>query len=216
MLTETHEKEIAQIYSEYQNEIKPLVYYIERRYRKFPISLLNGIRDVFDHISRCYRDDVDSNYIDENIMKAKNHFTRIKLDAYKYVYDTKQHDFAKWKRKYNKYDLQNINDGEFWEYVLESGDEADKLFNEAKEQEAIDVNASYELFYQASQKIDDIFQTIKDKRQYIIKAQWKYRKITITNQVIGFIVGILGSIAATFLLKVDLTKIILWLHNLNK
>lgn len=67
-------------------------------------------------------------------------------------------------RKYNKYDLQNINDGEFWEYVLESEDEADKLFNEAKEQEAIDVNASYELFYQASQKIDDIFQTIKDKR----------------------------------------------------
>ena len=64
--------------------------------------------------------------------------------------------------------------------------------------------------------IDDIFQKIKDKRQYIIKAQWKYRKITITNQVIGFIAGILGSIAATFLLKVDLTKIILWLHNLNK
>ena len=29
---------------------------------------------------------------------------------------------------------ENINDGEFWEYVLESEDEADKLFNEAKEQ----------------------------------------------------------------------------------
>ena len=99
MLSETQEIEIQEIYQDYQNDIKPLVYYIERRFRKFPLSLLNEIRDVFDHISRCYKTDVGEEYINDNIAKAKNHFDRVKLDSYKYVNDVKRKDFTRWKRK---------------------------------------------------------------------------------------------------------------------
>ena len=61
----------------------------------FPKGLLKEFRDVFDHISRCYEEDAERQYIEENIQKAENHFNRIKLDAYKYVSDYKKREFAR-------------------------------------------------------------------------------------------------------------------------
>ena len=105
MLTDEQEGRIRSLYTGYQNDIKPLTFYVERKYHKFPKGLLKEFRDVFDHISRCYEEDAERQYIEENIQKAENHFNRIKLDAYKYVSDYKKREFVRWKKKYAKYDL---------------------------------------------------------------------------------------------------------------
>lgn len=73
MLNEKQENDIKKLYNEYQIEIKPLTFYVERKYHKFPKSSLKEFRDVFDHISRCYEKNVSEEYINENINKAKNH-----------------------------------------------------------------------------------------------------------------------------------------------
>lgn len=203
----TQETKIKEIYLDYQENIKPLIYYIERKFHKFPLSLLNEIRDVFDHISRCYDPDAEQSYIDENIRKAENHFTRIKLDAYKYVNDAKRRDFIRWKKKYNKYDLQNINDGDFWKHILDLEDEAECIFAEAKKMESKDVEKSYGLFYQSAEKYKEIDNLINEKRQFIVKAKFKYRRITILNHAIGFLVGVASSIIAS-IFYTDLAEII--------
>ena len=196
MLTKTQENVICEIYQDYQEDIKPLVYYIERKFHKFPLSLLNEIRDVFDHISRCYIPDAKPEYINTNLSQAKNHFTRVKLDAYKYVNDSKRRDFTKWKWKYNKYDLQSINDGEFWAAILNLEDEAESLFSRAKDEETKNVEQSYHLFYESAEKYNKINDLIREKRNYIAKAKFKYRRETIINQAVGFVIGVIGSIIA--------------------
>lgn len=205
MLNQTQEKEIEKIFQEYQNDIKPLVYYIERKYHKFPLSLLNEIRDVFDHLSRCYCTNTDienfneKDYIDKNIEKAQNHFTRIKLDAYKYINDFKARDFKRWKRKYNKYDLQNINDGEFWKEILDLEYESEKLFVLARKMESIDIENAYDLFYQSTEKYEKIEELISNKQKLIVKAKFKYRRVTLFNNIVTFIIGIITGVLASII-----------------
>ncbi len=90
MLTKEQEKRINLLYVEYQKDIKTLIFYVERKFHRFPKGLLKEFRDVFDHISRCYEENATEQYKEENIQKAENHFNRIKLDTYKYVSDYKK------------------------------------------------------------------------------------------------------------------------------
>lgn len=71
MLTKVQEERIKSLYIEYQEDIKPLTFYVERKYHKFPKALLKEFRDVFDHISRCYENDASEQYIEDNIKKRK-------------------------------------------------------------------------------------------------------------------------------------------------
>ena len=196
MLTEEQKKHIESLYIEYQEDIKPLTFYVERKYHKFPKSLLKEFRDVFDHISRCYEQSATEQYKNDNIKKAENHFDRIKLDTYKYVSDYKKREFTKWKKKYNKYDLQNINDGEFWRKILDLEDEAEKIFSNARNIESKSVAEACKLIQESAIKYDIITDLINDKRIYIIKAKFKYKKVTFLNWLIGFSVGIIASIIA--------------------
>lgn len=202
MLTEKQEKQINLLYVEYQNDIKPLTFYVERKFHRFPKGLLKEFRDVFDHVSRCYEEDATEQYKDENIQKAENHFNRIKLDTYKYVSDYKKREFVRWKKKYSKYDLQNINDGNFWETILDLEDEGERIFSEARSMESKNIAKSCEMLQESTIKYDKIFKLIDDKRKLILKAKFKYRRVTLVNGIIGFLIGVVASIAATYLWEI--------------
>ncbi len=68
MLTDKQEKRINSLYVEYQNDIKPLTLYVERKFHRFPKGVLKEFRDVFDHVSRCYEKDATEQYKEENIL----------------------------------------------------------------------------------------------------------------------------------------------------
>lgn len=89
-----------------------------------------------------------------NIKKAENHFDRIKLDTYKYVSDYKKREFSRWKKKYSKYDLQNINDGEFWKKVLDLEDEGERIFASARNIEAKDNAKACDMIQESTMKYE--------------------------------------------------------------
>ena len=202
MLTKEQEERVRLLYIEYQEDIKPLTFYVERKYHKFTKSLLKEFRDVFDHISRCYERDATEQYKEENLKKAENHFDRIKLDIYKYVSDYKKREFSRWKKKYNKYNLQDINDGMFWKKVLELEEEGEKIFSDARSVEAKNIVKACELIQDSTMKYEEITQLIdskRSKRELILKAKFKYVRVTFLNGIIGFIVGVVASVIATWI-----------------
>ncbi len=179
-----------------------MTFYVERKFHRFPKGLLKEFRDVFDHVSRCYEEDATEQYKEENIQKAENHFNRIKLDTYKYVSDYKKREFVRWKKKYSKYDLQNINDGNFWETILDLEDEGERIFSEARSMESKNIAKSCEMLQESTIKYDKIFKLIDKKRKLILKAKFKYRRVTLVNGIIGFLIGVVASIAATYLWEI--------------
>lgn len=199
MLAKEQEERVRLLYIEYQEDIKPLTFYVERKYHKFPKSLLKEFRDVFDHISRCYERDATEQYKEESLKKAENHFDRIKLDIYKYVSDYKKREFSRWKKKYNKYNLQDINDGMFWKKVLELEEEGEKIFSDARSVEAKNIVKACELIQDSTMKYEEITQLIDSKRELILKAKFKYVRVTFLNGIIGFIVGVVASVIATWI-----------------
>lgn len=199
MLTEEQEKRIINLYRVYYDDIKPLTVYVERKYHKFPKGLLKEYRDIYDHLSRCYSDDATNELIEENIEKAEHHYERIRLDIYRYVCDYKKHVFVKWKRKYSKYDLQSINDGEFWESILELEDAGEKKFFEGRDWEAKKISVACDYLKESFKIYDDIMNKIDESRKYIVKAKFKYRRVTIFSQITGFFIGVLASIVASWI-----------------
>lgn len=199
MLTKEQKDKIEDLYIEYQDSIKPLTFYVERKYHKFPKSLLKEFRDVFDHVSRCYESDATEEYKNDNIAKAKNHFDRIKLDTYKYVSDYKKREFIRWKRKYDKYDLQGINNGEFWKEILFLEEEGERIFSDARKVESKDIVKACNMIQDSTLVYDTIMNRISCNRDHIIHARFKYKRETIINKTIGFVVGIIASIFATYI-----------------
>lgn len=199
MLTEKQEKRIINLYRTYYDDIKPLTVYVERKYHKFPKGLLKEYRDIYDHISRCYCDDATDELIEENLEKAEHHYERIRLDIYRYVCDYKKSVFVNWKRKYSKYDLQSIHDGEFWNSILTLEDDGEKKFFDGREWEAKDISKACDLLKESFKMYDQIMELIDENRRFIIQKQIKYVRVSTFSKIIGFLMGVLASIAASWI-----------------
>lgn len=77
-----------ELYTFYNERIRWVIVFIESRYKKFPVPLLNEIRAAQDHITRCFEPDKanDCEYITSQINMAKGHYMRCLLDGYKYIW----------------------------------------------------------------------------------------------------------------------------------
>lgn len=231
MLTEEQQKRVEKLYKIYIDEIKPLTFYVERRFHKFPMSLLKEYRDVFDHISRLYQDEeqleegisndynegiryieVGENekiedaikaeiieYKEDNLKKAENHFSRIRLDIFKYVSDYKCREFEKWKKKYTKYDLERIDNEEFWKGILEQEQKGEDLFEKAREIEPRSIDSAINLMQDSLELYENILQTLNsdETKRKILGVKRKYIRVSFTNFAIGFFAGTLGSLIAS-------------------
>ena len=111
----------------------------------------------------------------------------------------KKGNFQFGRRNISKYDLQNINDGEFWKKVLDLEDEGERIFTAARDIEAKDIVKACNLIQNSTMKYDEITQLIDEKRDYIVKAKFKYRRVTFLNWLIGFVIGVVASIIATWI-----------------
>ncbi len=201
MLSEEQRQRIEGLYIEYQQEIKLLMFYVESKYHKFPRGQLKEFRDVFDHISRCYVSDISDDKIEENILKAENHFTRIKLDTYKYLHDYKSQEYDIWKKKYSKYDMERIHDGQLWVDILELEDEAEDFFDKARKVEQTDINKAFEYLQESTARYADIDEIISSNRELIVKVKWKHRIIFMAETGVAFVIGVIASLVATWILQ---------------
>lgn len=202
MLPEEYQNKVNQIYSEYINDLKPLIAYVEHNYSKFPKGVLKEFRDVFDHIARLYTEDEDEKYYIDTLDKAANHFSRLKLDIYKYLCDYEKKKISSWHNKYSKYDLSVIDNGDFWQDIVDGFDNCEVIFFNGRNIEHKDVVAACNFYQQYLNEADKIFECIEGKRDLIKKAVFKQRKASFISGFFGFILGIISSIIASFLYAV--------------
>lgn len=65
--------------------------------------------------------------------------------------------------------------------------------------ESKNIAESCEMLQESTIKYDQIFRSIDDKGKLILKAKFKYRRVTLLKGIIGFSMGVVASIAATYL-----------------
>ena len=80
----TSNTQIVEICDAYINTISPFILQLETLDGEFPVEILNEIRAIFTHISRCSLAETSDVY-DDNIVKAERHVKRAILDCHKYV-----------------------------------------------------------------------------------------------------------------------------------
>lgn len=141
---EEYQKQIADIYKQYQQTVKPYVAQLEVMENEFPIEILNEVRAIMSHIAKCY-EITNEELIQKNIGKAKSHMKRCVLDCYKYLCLAYSDYYENFVHKYRFTDLTVVDNGEFWSDLCETVSKAKKQLILAKQKEGMveDVEDAY-------------------------------------------------------------------------
>ena len=118
-LLATDEERIRDIYTNYINIICPYSLHYETLSNRFPIEILNEIRDVLTHLSKYNLSDDDS-IREKNLSKAESHIKRSILDCYKYICLAYEDEYSKFEKMYKNTDLSFVDNGEFLPKLLEA------------------------------------------------------------------------------------------------
>lgn len=166
----------SELFHFYNDRLRWVIIFIESRYKKFPVPILNEIRAVQDHIARCYEEDrvSDEGYINEQMRAAKGHYLRCLLDGYKYIWYQFTPEIERkffWAKILG--DLHSIDNGEFVKQVVSLRSEAKKLNFEARTIESKDKDMSLDLYEKSIGKLvqlDDLYEN------HVAEIGWSVRK----------------------------------------
>ena len=195
-----YEDRINEIHYKYINIISPFVMQLEVLDGEYPIEILNEIRAVFSHLSKCNLSDEDEK-IDRNLSKADSHIKRAILDCYKYLCFAYDDKYSQFDKNYKNVDLSEIDNGEFLPLLCMKRKTAlDKLL-QAKKLELItsDENILYDGFENAYNAYSDVYNLINNSYVKIerLKRKAKIRSLkTLIGFWIGIAIGIIGIIIA--------------------
>ena len=199
---------LANIYHNYNETIKPLIADIEARYQEFPDSLFNEIRALNDHVARCYRENISDEEIDSEIKKTEGHILRITFDCYKYL-DVWFHDYVKkFDKEYtSKIDITLVSDGEFAIEYRSFQSKAIKAIKEAKKNEGIDKQKSFDLYQEAYGIYSDLEMLIDEHLPKLNHAKCR-KKVKLTTTGILWVFSILLSSIITIILTDRITSLL--------
>ena len=129
-------KSIEACFREYTDVLKPALAMTESLSQEFPGPVLNEIRAVFDHISRCYAPELTENECLEEMKKGRGHLLRAILDCYKALLITYEDGVKKFGEQYKNVDLTLVGDGDFLPELNRLHQEAKNLAIQAREEES--------------------------------------------------------------------------------
>lgn len=196
---EEYQKQIADIYKQYQQTVKPYVAQLEVMENEFPIEILNEVRAIMSHIAKCY-EITNEELIQKNIGKAKSHMKRCVLDCYKYLCLAYSDYYENFVHKYRFTDLTVVDNGEFWSDLCETVSKAKKQLILAKQKEGMveDVEDSYNEFEAAYNQYHRVYEIIENSYRHLIKLKRKtFWKVAIS--VLAWIIPLVLSIVLFFL-----------------
>ena len=107
------QNELSKLYEVYTNKLKPLLALEETVAQSFPGPILNEIRAMNDHVSRCYWTDKSEADCLAEVKKAKGHLTRSILDAYKYLVIVYERKISEFYQQYKEVCIAIVDDGHF-------------------------------------------------------------------------------------------------------
>ena len=194
ILTENYNKQINEIHSQYLHTISPLIMSIEVLDGEFPIEILNEIRSIFTHLSKCNLSD-DATIIERNISKANSHIKRAIIDCFKYSCLAFEDSYKGFDTNYKNVDLSEVDNGEFLPGLSVKRKLAKEKITQAKllELSTSDENTLYGAYEDAHNAYADVYNLINNSFEKLerIKRKAKIRDIKAT---IGFVVGIIGTL----------------------
>ena len=79
-----HEEQINRIFSLYRDKVNPLISVYNSLEDRFPIGVMNELRDVFSHLTQSLLADKEE-IINRHFDKAERHLKRAVVDAFKYA-----------------------------------------------------------------------------------------------------------------------------------
>lgn len=190
------EKMEAEIYEQYQNVIAPYIAELEVRDGEYPIEILNEIRSIFTHLSRCKL----QNNLDE-IESANRHVKRAILDCYKYICISIAQTIFEFRQEYIKVDLTLADNGKFLVKLNDLELIAKNAFEEAKKSEIKQesTETKYKLYEKAYNAYNEVEKFIEDSNEAILFASShskKSNRITIISCIIT-VISIIVTIAVT-------------------
>lgn len=201
---------ISNLYSEYTNKLKPLLAFEESVAQNFPGPILNEIRAINDHVSRCYWIGKSDAECLEEVRKAKGHLSRSILDAYKYlviVYERKINEFY---AQYKEVCIAIVDDGKFLPELNRLHVIARDLAFQAKMEEAKafpNKSLSYEAYEKAViayTEADDYIighaEGLANAAQYAKDQTKTNYKFAVISAVIGTILGAIVTLLFNYLL----------------
>ncbi len=181
---------ISELFKFYKDYIKPIYFEIEARDNEIPIELLFEIHASFDHISRIY---TDSNNEKEECNKASSHLKRGVLDAFK----LKLKSFNKELKRLKNINFNLIDNGNFLSNYTKDHLHIIKLAKEARTNETKnDTEIAFDKWFEVSSLIDK-FENNYIETEKIIWARKITKRYFTKNTLIGFILGVIGSIIAS-------------------
>ena len=167
---------LTPLYEMYNEVIKPLIVEIEVRFEEFPTPIFNEIRAFNDHVTRCFRNPDNEEWINEQVSKAKGHIERMIFDCYKYLnvslYDSV---IKKFDKHYKRVDLSRVNNGEF--QIQHRGLTKEIILNlkKAKSLETQNKNESINLYQYVHNKYTELENLIDTNSRELFWAYTKYR-----------------------------------------
>jgi hypothetical protein len=192
---------ISEICEEYNTTILPLIALVESRTQKFPIPILNEIRALFGHISKCYRPNLDEDNIRHELKRARSHSKRIILDCYKILVMTIDEELVKFLSNGGD-SISLIDNGQFYsEFALEQHAAA-QLVKSAKIQESIEPSASFSLWDQAFNAYRDLDKKRLDALPKLVNLDRFDKKRSTKKVLLGIMLSIIFMVLGAILSNV--------------
>lgn len=153
------QNKITTLYNQYNTIIKPLMAEIEAREERMPLPIFNEIRAFNDHIARCYLEGTHSERINNELLKAERHITRITLDCFKCLNISLYKQIEKFEKQTRNIDLTVLNNGCFYPRYCELKRLAVNHIQNAKKQEGLNLDSSlneFQIAYNTYREVEEL------------------------------------------------------------
>ena len=193
------EKVSAELFSQYNNNIKPLIAEIEARGEVMPQPLFNEIRAFTDHIARCYRENITDECVSEELDKAHRHIVRITLDCFKCLNILLFKEIENFERRTRNINLKAIDNGEFYPKYKQLRREAVDTVKSAKLEESMDSSKALILYDKAFNKYIEIENLLKSSTEEVKWARLYFSARCVGQILLWLLAALLSGLLSLFI-----------------
>lgn len=183
------DKRITEIYDTYLSVISPFIIQLETLDGEFPVEILNEIRSIFTHLTRCSATQ-DVVVYEDNVVKAERHVKRAVLDCFKYLCVAYDEHFRAFSRLNRNVDLSCVDNGVFLQKLNELHKQAvtDKTVAQTKELTAENIEDVFTDYEKAYNSFAAVYNLISDSSKSIDY----FRHKAVLKDTLNMIFGIVG------------------------
>lgn len=188
---------IIDCFHEYSDVLKPALAMVESVAQEFPGPVLNEIRAVFDHISRCFTPGRTEEDCLNEIRKGRGHLIRAVLDCYKALMISYEERVERFYSQYKDVNIAVVSDGRFLPELTRLHDNAKSLAIAARKAESVafpDKEMAFSHYQETILAYNEIIRHIQNHSDGLANARQYARDMSRANYKFAIISAVLGTI----------------------